>query len=333
MSASIGIIGATGLLGQHAVNAALAAGHLVRVIHRAGSDLSKLQCRDDPRISTSVADLNDRSQLQSAVEGLDAVMNCASYYPTTPKPLNEELDIARSQMANFLAAVAGSGVPKALYLGAAIALTKAESGIADESQVSDQPPDDTNPYVQVKWLMDRMARGAGQDGLPIVIGIPSMTFGEFDYGPTTGALVLKVAKRAMPAYIDGQRNVITGRDAGRGLLQACLHGKPGQRYLLTGHNIALHDLVPLIAKRAGVKPPRFALPMPLARVLSKVQSFRHTYLRGPEPELSETMLAVLGSGQFLNGTRAERELGFKAELSVEEMVDRTLVWFRQEGML
>ena len=156
MSQLIGIIGATGMLGQHAVNAALADGHKVRVIHRKSSDLSKLHCRDDPRISTSIADLDDRKTLQNALKGLDAVMNCAGYYPTAPRPLEDELDIARSQMANFLAAVAGSGEPKALYLGAAIALPKAAVGIADERQVTDQPPEDKTAYVQVKWLMDKI---------------------------------------------------------------------------------------------------------------------------------------------------------------------------------
>jgi dihydroflavonol-4-reductase len=36
------------------------------------------------------ADLNDRTALRNAFTGVDAVINCARYYPTVPRPWRDE---------------------------------------------------------------------------------------------------------------------------------------------------------------------------------------------------------------------------------------------------
>jgi nucleoside-diphosphate-sugar epimerase len=41
----------------------------------------------------------------------------------------------------------------------------------------------------------------------------------------------------------------------------------------------------------------------------------------------------MSSGQFISGAKAEKELGFKAEVSVDEAIRRSLDWFRREGLV
>src|SRR5262249_54058603 len=134
------------------------------------------------------------------------------------------------------------------------------------------PPDKT-AYLQVKWRMDQIAREQARAGLPLVVAIPSMCFGEYDKGPTTGRLIIDIANRKLPGFIRGKRNLIYSGDAGRGLVIACEEGRAGERYLFTGTNISMDELVPLIARLAGVEPPRRVIPLPLARLVANLQEW------------------------------------------------------------
>jgi len=191
------------------------------VIHRQSSDLSTIE---DLTYTGRIADLNDPESLKKAFEGLDYVMNCGAYYPTIPKPLTAEMKIAEGQAMNFIEAVKDSGITKGLYVGAAIALPKSPDGIGNESLIYESSPPNKVAYVQVKWLMDKLMREAGADGVPVVIGIPAMTFGEYDYGPSTGRLIVNAVNQTLPGYVDGNRNVVYAGDVARGLLMTCLKG-------------------------------------------------------------------------------------------------------------
>ena len=326
----IGILGGTGMLGHHmAIEAQIRQYELV-LIHRKGTDLDRVR---DLRFESRVADLNDRGSLIKAFEGLDAVANCAAYYPTLPKPLAQEMKTARLQLKFFLDALEEAKIEKSLYVGGAIALPKVATGMATEEASYDKAPENMAPYVQVKWLMDDMVRDAANDGLPIVIGIPSMTFGEYDYGPSTGRLIVELANQTLKAYVKGQRNVVSARDAGRGLLYALEKGQAGERYLITGENTDMDTLVATICERAEVPLLTKTVPVNMAKVMNKLQETRYALFRGEPPKISSTAIAVMASGQHLDGTKARTELDYTPDLSMRDAVDRAFIWFDKHGYI
>lgn len=323
----IGIIGGTGMLGHHLAIAAQLRQYEVMIIHRESSDLSRIK---DLKYESRIANLNDRGSLIRAMQGLDMVANCGAYYPTLPKPLSQEIKTARLQMQFFLDAVKEAGIKRALYLGGAIAMPKSKTGVGNENLFYDKAPENPAPYVQVKWLMDKMAREAANNGIPLIIGIPPMTFGEYDYGPTTGRLIVDLANKSLPAYVRGDRNIVYAGDAGRGLLLALEKGRFGERYLITGHNTNTDDLVSNICKKAEVPLLKKVLPLGLAKVISKLQEIRYILFRGTPPTLSSTAIAVLAGGQHLDGTKAKEELGYEPDLTIAEAIERAHRWFIKE---
>jgi dihydroflavonol-4-reductase len=235
-------------------------------------------------------------------------------------------------MENFYAACAEQPLRKIVYLGGAIALRRHPAGQpGDETLDYPGEPPSTNPYVRVKWALDVQARAKARERLPVVIGIPTMTFGEYDYGPTTGRLIVEIANRTLPGYVKGNRNVIYAGDAGRGLVRVCEQGRPGERYLLSGENISMSELVAKIAQIAGVPVPR-AIPLPIARVASVLQTARYKWLKGPVPRVDATAIAVMSAGQFVNGAKARSELGFTATETLDNAIKRALAWFQSNGM-
>ena len=320
----IGIIGATGMLGHHTAKAVMDAGHELAVIHRKSSKLNTIS---DLRFESRIGDLNDKSSLIHATKDLDYVLNCGAYYPTLPLPLSKEMDTAKAQMDNFIEAGNRNNIKKLVYLGGSIALPKAANGIGTEDLVYDQAPDNKTPYVQVKWLMDKMAREAG-----VVVGIPSMTFGEHDWTPSTGTFIVRVASGNMPQYVEGNRNVIYAGDAGRGMLLAAEKGRKGERYLLTGKNVNMTELLQTISKVAKVELHTKQIPLSTAKMVSKFQSLKYQLL-GTIPTLSATSIAIMGSGQHLDGSKAKRELGFEATTSFEDGLQKAYDWFVANNLI
>lgn len=236
-------------------------------------------------------------------------------------------------MQNFYDVCAKSDLQKIVYLGGAIALRNAPDGEMGHADMEyDGEPQNKNPYLQVKWAMDRLAKAEAAKGLPVVIGIPSMTIGEHDYGPTTGQLLMEVANGTLPGYISGNRNTIYAGDAGRGLVLACEKGVVGERYLFCGENVSMEDLVAMIARVSGGDMPK-EVPLVAAKFLGKLQGLKYKVFGGDLPKISETAIAVMSAGQFLDGSKAEKELGFKADVSLEEAIKRSLNWFAKVGYI
>ena len=82
---------------------------------------------------------------------MDTVINCAGYYPTTPRPWRSEVATAVEEMRAFYDVCATLPLSKIVYLGAAIALPKHPTGKLGTEKL-DYPgqPSDPNPYLQVK---------------------------------------------------------------------------------------------------------------------------------------------------------------------------------------
>jgi len=321
----LAVLGATGMLGQHTLRAGIAAGHECIALYRSADSLSRLK---GLQFQARHADLVDPATLREALRGVDAVVNAAAYYPTAPRPWREEVARATALMSSFYTAAIEAGVARIIYLGGAIALPRREDGLpANGSERYALPPQNHNPYLQVKWALDEQALQQAALGVPICIGIPSMTFGEYDHGPTTGQLIVGIARGTLKHYVRGARNVVYGGDAGRGMVMVAEHGVAGERYLLTGTNTDMDTVVGMIARLAAQPVPK-PTPLMIAKSVAAIQKFRYLHLGGALPTISETAIAVMSAGQHLDGSSSEQSLGYRPLVDLEQGIARSLAWFR-----
>lgn len=325
----IAVLGATGLLGHHTARAVKAAGHQLVLIHRPSSRIERLAYLE---AESRPVELLDHAGLTRALGGLDGVIFCAAGYPKRPRRWQEEVSSALDQTNHFYAACLAAHVPRILYVGAAIALPRHPEGLpGHEGLFYEAMPRWKNAYLLSKWALDEQAREQARSGLPVVIGIPGMCLGEFDAVPSTGRLVTAIAGGWMTHYVPGQRNLLDAADAGRGLLLALEKGRVGERYLLTGHNIEMAELTERIAGLLGMPPPQ-PIPLAMAKGMAALGRLRYR-LSGEMPKLDDTAIAVMAGGQFLDGSKARRELGFVVETPLEVTLARTIGWFRANGYL
>jgi dihydroflavonol-4-reductase len=62
-----------------------------------------------------------------------------------------------------------------------------------------------------------------------------------------------------------------------------------------------------------------------------MQVLRWRTMGGALPIVSETAIAVMSSGQHLDGSRSAA-IGYAPQVRLQEAVERALRWFRAQGM-
>jgi len=318
------ILGGTGFIGGQIVRAALEAGYQVRALRRrhavgALADVAH-------HVEWVLGDLDDAESLAAAASGCDVLFHAAAHYPHSSRDIAAEVAYATTQMARVLEAGRRVGVARLIYTSSltTVGPPSQPGRLADERDFY-TPGSSHSAYYEAKFAMEQMALRAAADGLPVVILMPTAVFGPGDVKPTTGQLLLEVAKGRLPVYFDTAINVVDGRDVAAAHVAAVEKGRAGQRYIIGAHNLTLRQGLTAAATAAGVAPPRLRLPRTLIEALVRLSDA----LPGIElPENGRT----LRFWQPLSTLKAERELGLTAR-PFEQTAHDTVAWFRQHGYL
>ena len=324
------VLGATGFLGSNLVRALLARGDRVRALIRPTRRPSTLEGLEIARVT---GDLNDAESLLQACEGVRVVYQTASYYPPHTIPAATATAQAMVETRNLLSAVRQSSVERLVFTSTltTIGFPTDSTRLANEECpfVSRYP---SNPYLMAKAAMEATVLEEARRGLPAVVVNPTAFYGPYDSKPTSGTQILMIAKRLMPAYVQGPINAIDVRDVAEGMIRAAERGRIGERYILGNWNTTQKELNVLMARVAGVMPPLAPVPYPLARYGSKFGDWAfRTILRKPAP-VPGFFLEMLKHMQQYDCSKAIRELEYPRR-PVEHAIRDALEWFRGNGYL
>jgi len=318
------VLGGTGFIGGQIARAALGAGYQVCVLRRRHS----VGALDDvaQHIEWIQGNLDDLDSLVAAASGCEVLFHAAAHYPQSSRDIPGEVAYAQAQMGRVLEAARRSGVPRTIYTSSLATLgPPAEPGrLADERDFY-TPGSSHSAYYEAKFAMEQMALRAAVEGLPVVTLLPSAVFGPGDVKPTTGQMLVAVARGRVPVYFDAVLNVVDGRDVAVAHVAAVERGQVGERYIVGGHNFTLRQALTIAAKAAGVAPPRFKLPRALLDAVVRLTDA----LPGVQlPENGRT----LRFWQPLSTLKAEQELGLNPR-PFEQTARDTVDWFREHGYL
>ena len=222
------VMGATGFIGGALARAGIDHGWRVRAMRRDVSRMGAIaDLAGDRRFSWCTGDLNDSGSLRMAMHGCGIVFHAAAHYPVTSRDKQRQIDMARRQMENVLQAFRQSGAGKLVYTSSLSTIgPPAEVGrLANENDVYKLGSVPVC-YFDVKIVMEDMAL---HSGLPVVALCPSAVFGPGDVKPTSGLLLINIAKGLMPVYVQGTHNAVDVRDVARSHLAAAANGRIGER--------------------------------------------------------------------------------------------------------
>jgi dihydroflavonol-4-reductase len=329
--ARVAITGASGLLGGNLAAELIAAGHDVVATKRAGTKLGHLE---DLPITWRDADLLNEDALGIAFEGCEAVFHCAAAVSVERVVTNTMRDTNVGGTRSVIEACRAARVKRLIHTSSVVAIGLTTNG---------KPSDETAEWnFDREGLLDAYAitkheaevlvqREVSERGFDAVIVNPTYMIGPRDARPSSGKLVIKIAKRQVPGTTPGYNNFVDVRDVARGMIAAWQKGKTGERYILGGHDMTYGDFFGTVARVAGVKPPPFRIPYLAAKVVGRVGDFIEA--RGKEPLTNSTQIDYAYTDKFrFTCAKAQRELGYTYG-PLEPAIRDCLDWFRARQMI
>jgi dihydroflavonol-4-reductase len=326
------LTGGTGFVGAAVARALLESGWQVRALARAGSERRNL---NGLPLEVVTGDLRDPASYAPALAGCGTVFHVAADYRLWAPHPADLYAINVEGTRGLLQAAERAGVARIVYTSS-VATLRLQGGdaIADETSIATLP-DMIGHYKRSKFLGEEVVRNwfaASPANRWVVIVNPSTPVGPCDVKPTpTGQIVLDAAAGRTPAYVDTGLNVAHVDDIARGHLLALERGRPGERYILGGANLTLHEILTQVTRIAGRRPPRIRLPhgvvLPIAYVAEA-----WARLTGGSTRITVEGVRMSRKRMYFSSAKAMRELGYSwrdPQLAFQDAVR----WFRDAGYL
>jgi nucleoside-diphosphate-sugar epimerase len=324
------ITGATGFIGSALARALLARGEHVRALARPSSDLSRLEGLD---VEVVRGDVLEPESLSPALADVRFVYHLAGKLGEfgVPESVYHQLHVEGT--CNVLRACAGREVERCVYSSSPGMLGPLAPGDLPHGEEAPHRP--TGAYERSKSAAERAALPLAERlGVPLVIARP-----EFVYGPgDRHVLGLFCAIQSgtffyigpgdslcHPTYVD---------DAVAGLVAcASSQARSLEAYHLAGPRpVTIRKWGAAIAAALGVRPPWLHLPTPLVRAGAWGAELAGRLL-GIRPPLTREGVRFFTESRAFSTAKAARELGWVAQVDVQEGARRAVAWYRQKGLL
>ena len=323
------LTGANGFLGSHIARELLNRRYVVRALVRPGSNRSTLP---DLPIELMEGDICHADDVLKATKGCAGVIHAAGLATVNPARNPMVWAVNKTGTENVLRAAKQHQVRRLVYVGTANVF-----GFGTK----EQPGDEKSPYSGQVYGVDYMdskvaatelvKQAVVKDDLPAVMVHPSFLLGPLDNKPTSGAMLLAIAKRELPGYTAGGKNFIHVRDAAIGTVNALTMGRAGQSYILGNENLTYREAFELMAEAAGVRPPRFGLSPGLTRLYAKYSEWRAGW-SGKPAQVTLPMALIASDGHYFSSQKAIKELSLP-QTPIRQAIQEGYEWFAANGYL
>jgi len=322
------VTGAAGFLGSHVARQLVARGDDVRVLLRASSTNRAIA---DLSLEYVTGDLRDPASLDRAMKGVKRVFHVAADYRLWARRSREIYDSNVGGTKNLLAAAKRAGVEQLIYTSTVATIAVDRPKLPNE--FTDAKLDEmVGHYKRSKWMAEREVLNAAKNGLPVIVAMPTTPVGPWDWKPTpTGKIILDFLNGKMPGYVETGLNFVGVEECAAGHLLLAEKGKVGERYLLGGENLTLKAMLDMLAKITGLRAPSLKIPHGLALGVAYANTV-FSRLLGREPGIPIEGVKIAHHMMFVDCSRAQRELGFKAG-PVAAALERAVRWYEANGYI
>lgn len=323
------VTGANGFIGSNLVRELLKDGGEVRVTIRKDSDTSYI---DDLDVEKVYCDIRDKQAVKNALQGIDTLYHTAAYFKHWSRDPQLFYDINVEGTRILFEEALAQGVDKVVYTSTSNTIGSHGAGNYVDETAEFNGWEAGDHYAISKYQAEIEAQKLCQKGLPLVIVNPTLVIGVGDQKPTpSGALIVDIANRNMPGYIEGAINVIDVADVARGQIQAAQKGRIGERYLFGNENVFVGDFFNLIAEIAGVKAPKLRIPYRVALLLGHLFQFGSRITKKP-PVVSVSQVKLGRMGEHFDCSKAIQELGLP-QTPIRETIKKAVEWYRMNGYI
>ncbi len=305
------VTGATGFLGSTLVPLLLEQGHSVRALQRgesliAGAEMLK-------------GDVRDEATIRQALKGIEGVYHLAGLVSRDPRDARKMYELHVDGARLLLAEAERAGVQRVV-----LASSSGTVGVSRTRRVAvetDDYPIETVgrwPYYLSKIYEEKIAIEASKR-LPVVLLNPSLLLGPGDARLSSTQDVFRFLQDRIPAIPRGGISFVDVRDAAAAFVAALTKGNAGERHFLGGANWEFDDFFARLARIAHQPRPRLG-PLPASLQIAGAHLMeRIARARGHEPDLPASDVEMGQCWFFIDSSKAERVLGFRARDPLETL--------------
>lgn len=321
------ITGAGGFLGGKIARQLLTAGEAVR-----GLDVA-WPSGPPAGFDARTGSILDPRALDDALTGVDHVIHCAALAQLWVAERGAHQRVNAEGTACVVAAARRSG--------ASMVHVSSYTTLIGRDVLTDQMLDEgvehpvdamLGPYPRSKRSAELAIAEAAGTGQPVTTVMPAAPIGAGDSNLTPPtAMIRDLAAGRVPALLNCRLNLVDVRAVAAACIAARAKGVPGQRYLLSGDDIALLDLAERIAAKTGVKAPRARVPLAVALGAAHVGSWISA-VTGRPPAAPLTGVRLAARPVRFSSAKAREVLGFSPR-PIAVCLDEALAWLRDRGHL
>ena len=318
------ITGGTGFLGNNVVRALLKQGHDVVATVRHSSNRATLS---GLAVETLDLNLNDASAIALALEGIDVVIHSAAMIQVGWTKLEASRKVNVEATARIAEAARRKNI-RMIYVSTVDALgAGSETEFGDETKLD--PPKPACSYVVSKREAETAFILEVANGLDGVIVNPGFMVGPYDWKPSSGEMMLFIAKNFIFFAPAGGCSVVDVRDVADGVVSSIEHGRTGERYILGGQNMSYFDLWALMAEVMDRGGPKRKLRNWTASLAGKCGDIVGKLMK-KETQLNSAATTMGQMFHYYSSDKAKRELGYEFG-SVEDALRDAWDWFKLNG--
>jgi dihydroflavonol-4-reductase len=324
------VTGGTGFVGSHSVAALVSRGHQVRLLVRSRDrvtrSLSPLGVAD---VESVVGDVTVPQSVEEAMAGCDAVLHAAAVYSTDPRAAS------RIRATNVRAAEIVLGAAVRMELDPVVHVSSYVALLPPEPRGAVLTPDSPvarpgSAYCRSKAESEQLARHYQEQSAPVVIVYPAGVIGPDDpYLGDTNRVIAEFAKSG--GTMRGGTPMVDVRDVAAVHAAVMEPGRGPRRYMITGHYVALPDLVAMLQQITGRHSRIVVMPAGMALAASRVADLMQHLIPGRLP-ISYEGIWISALQPHCDDSRTASELGITARDLRETLTD-TVRWLTDQGHL
>ena len=303
------VTGATGFIGGHVARKLRERGDEVVALVRSpdkGAPLEDIGC------DLEGGNLSDKGALREGMRGCDGVIHGAAVYevgiPESEHEAMYEANVLGTE--NVLRAALEEKVPKVVYISTVGAFGNTHGRVVDETY-RHPGREFTSYYEETKVKAHQIARRLIDDeGLPCVIVQPGGVYGPDDHS-AIGTQIHQFLAGRMPLipFPDLGFNMVHVDDVAAGVLLALDRGEIGEAYVLGGQITTMREAMETLARVAGKKAPKRAMPTSVLRAMTPIGPVVGK-LMGQPPNLAELISAADGVTYWAKHDKAIEQLDY-----------------------
>lgn len=324
------VTGATGFVGKNLVRLLAENGYIVNALARESSNTASI-AKYCNKIYTG--DIKSRPALDQATAGCDMVFHLASMLQGAEQADSEFWNVHVEGTRNVFEASIANNVPVVVHCSTIGVLGSTKGNVPDDET---SPYNATDIYQVTKCEAEKLALEYYASGKVRGNVIrPASIFGPGDFRLLK--LFRSVARKRFVMIGKGKKFIhfVYVKDLARAIMTAGQKADTvnGEVFIIAAKRyLALREFIGIIASKSGGRLPRFYVPVwPVMTAAICCEAICKVIK--VKPVLFPRRVQFFTKNRLYDTSKATRLLGFEHTTTIEQGIEKTLAWYKKEGLI